>query len=279
MKKTLRLLVLIACYAIAISLGLSMTSCGGDEPEIPDTPVIPDTPDDPKEDPQKYDIVGVWETYYKWAYSGITQHITLDIKTNGTLSCSSTDDYGQDPWYGTGSWTYSNNSWSLLTGSSMISGKYIIVNGQLICNTVFEDGSSRTVTYNRISGGNGTQGEQDYKSMLIKHKTWTWDNGQYDNGFFTFYGTNNVQFLQSGSSKVGSYGIPNLDARGTFSINGNKLECTYVNISIDPSNASNQFPNWKIGSTRKITYSIDKLTDTELILKDGNIKYTLKPLY
>lgn len=274
-------LIAFLFYTSVIFTGFTFTSCGHDEPDepdTPDTPINPDIPDNPQEDTQKYDIVGVWEAYYTWVYSGITEHITLDIKSNGTLSYSSIDDAGQDPWYGSGTWTYNKNYWKLLTGDSMISGSYIILNQQLICNTVFEDGSTRTVIYNRISGSNNQAG-QDYKSILLSHKTWSWDKGQYNNGFFSFYGTNNVQFLQSGSSKIGSYGIPNLDARGTFNINGNKLECKYDAIFIDPSEATNQFPNWKTGGYRQIIYTIEKLNDNELVLKEGSNKYTLKPLY
>ncbi len=158
----------------------------------------------------------------------------------------------------------------------MISGNYIINNNQLISHTVFEDGSSRTVIYNRANDNNKSD-EQDYRLILLKHKTWSWYKSQYDNGFFTFSGNRDVQFLQSGNKKVGSYGIPTLDARGTFEINGNSLDCIYLDVSVDPTNAANQFPDWNIGHTRRIVYTIEKLTDNQLILKNGSAKLILKP--
>lgn len=146
---------------LVTTICLAITSCGGgndepDNPYIPETPNPPNNPDDSSEDAQKYDIVGIWETDYKWSYS--TEHITLDIKTNGTFSASSTYDNGNSPWYGTGTWTYNARSWHLSTGDSMISGTYVIINNQLINHQDFADGSSRTVTYVRKDGsGNQTQ--------------------------------------------------------------------------------------------------------------------------
>ena len=137
-------------------------------------------------------------------------------------------------------------------------------------------GSDLVVFFNRVNDNNQPN-ETDYKSILLKHKTWSWYNSQYDNGFFTFSGTRDVQFLQSGNKKVGSYGIPILDARGTFEISGNTLDCIYLDVMIDPTSASDQFPGWNIGHTRRIVYTIEKLTDDELILKEGTTKLILKP--
>lgn len=267
---------------LVTTLSLTITACGGgdndepDNPYIPDTPNTPNEPDEPAEDSHKYDIVGIWECYYYWKYSGITEHITFDIKSNGTLSYSDTDDNGGTPDYGSGTWSYQNNSWSISTNSTLTSGTYVMVNNQLIFHQDFADGSSRTVIFNRVNDNNQPN-ETDYKSILLKHKTWSWYNSQYDNGFFTFSGTRDVQFLQSGNKKVGSYGIPILDARGTFEISGNTLDCIYLDVMIDPTSASDQFPGWNIGHTRRIVYTIEKLTDDELILKEGTTKLILKP--
>lgn len=167
------MLLLIATIVV---MPTTLTSCGDDEPDTPDTPLIPDNPVNPGEDDsQKYDIVGLWETYYEWTYS--TEHITLDIKSNGTLSYSSISDNGNDPGYGSGSWTYnsSNAKWELLTGYSMISGNYVIVNNQLICQTIFNDGSTRTVVYERV-GNSGSQSEISSNDFIGK---WNHPSGAY----------------------------------------------------------------------------------------------------
>lgn len=133
-------------------LSIIMVSCGSDEPEVPkpdDTNVEQPTDD---EDSAKYDIVGSWRAQYKWSSS--IETINLDINRDGTLSYISTNDtYDQDPIVGNGRWEYksSTHQWDFATGYSMISGSYSLVGDQLITQTYFDNGSSRTVIYNRIS--------------------------------------------------------------------------------------------------------------------------------
>lgn len=116
----------------------------------------------------------------------------------------------------------------------------------------------------------------DYNDTLSIQGIWYWDNGPYDNGLFAFGKTNNVKFQQSGYKNWGSYGIPYLHAEGSYDIRGSKLECIYDDIWTE---AANQFPDWNIGGSQSVIYTIEKFTNNELILDDGNTKYSLEPMW
>ena len=132
-------------------LSIVLVSCGSDEPDEPrpDKPIVENPTDE--EDSAQYDIVGSWRAQYKWSIA--TETISLDINRDGTLSYISTNDtYDQDPIVGNGTWVYksSKHQWDFTTGYSMISGSYILVGNQLITQTYFDNGSSRTVLYNKL---------------------------------------------------------------------------------------------------------------------------------
>lgn len=140
-------------YLIALLiLSINLVSCGTDEPELPqpNTPIVDNSKDE--EDTAKYDIVGSWRAQYKWSSS--IETINLDINRDGTLSYISTNDtYDQDPIVGNGTWEYNTTKhmWDLSTGYSMISGTYSLVGRQLIIQTYYDNGSSRTVVYNKVN--------------------------------------------------------------------------------------------------------------------------------
>ncbi|MCM1483059.1 MAG: hypothetical protein NC043_01910 [Muribaculaceae bacterium] len=273
---------------IIMMIGVPLTSCGGDEPDNPEYPDKNDSTDE--DDEYKYQIVGIWEAKYTWKYSGIIETIVLEFFRNETYSFVSTSTNDPKPFPGTGKWSYDKKThkWHLGgTSSSMIPGDYVLVNGQLILSVQFEDGSSRTVIYNRRnSSGNSDDNEGSSQSqsqtILIKHKTWSWYKNSYDNGFFTFYDTNKIQFVNSGKSKMGSYGVPTLDARGTFTISGNTLSATYNSVSADPSLTSSEmskhFPGWSIGKTKAVKYTIKSLDNNGLTLTDGSTTWSLEPI-
>lgn len=138
-------------FITMLLLSLGTVSCGSDEPDIPkpDSPDIENPTDG--EDPVKYDIVGSWRAQYKWSTS--IETINLDINRDGTLSYISTNDtYDQDPIVGNGTWEYnsSKHQWDFSTGYSMISGTYSLVGTQLVTQTYYDDGSSRTVIFNQL---------------------------------------------------------------------------------------------------------------------------------
>ncbi len=279
-------------FSVILSL-FAFTSCGGndpDEPEISKYPLTPDTPLD-DDDETKYEIVGTWEAQYKWTYSNVIQTIVLEIFRNETYSFVSTSTNDPTPFPGSGKWSYNKDahSWHLgATSNSMIPGDYILVNGQLILYVYFDDGSSRTIIYNRKngSGNSGTDTgdtQSKYLKTLLNHKTWSWYKSSYDNGFFTFYDTNQIQFVNSGKSNVGSYGVPVLDARGRFTISGSTLTASYSSVSVDPSLTSSEmskhFPGWSVGSAKTVRYTIKSLNDEALTITDGSKTWNLEPLF
>ena len=134
---------------------------------------------------------------------------------------------------------------------------------------------------NDQGGDNTGNNQSQYLQILLKHWNWSWDKGLYDSGFFTFYNQNKIQFLTVGKSQIGSYGIPNLNARGTFSISGSTLTATFNDISVDPSLSSQEmskhFPGWVAGSSKTVKYTIKSLTDENLTLTDGSKTWYLTP--
>ncbi len=98
---------------------------------------------------EKNKIVGTWKCVYEWVYSGIKQEITMEVREDGTLSFLTNSSSNSST--GGGTWVYNANTheWKLSTSNSLISGEYSIINNQLICYTVFSDGSSRTVIFNK----------------------------------------------------------------------------------------------------------------------------------
>lgn len=130
---------------------------------------------------------------------------------------------------------------------------------------------------NSDSGNQGNNSNSTYKSILLKHRGWFWYKSEFDNGDFIFYDNDKVTFILAGSARVGSYGTPNLRADGTFYIEANKLICNYTEIYIEPKNdlAKKQFPDWPHGGSRKVVYTIEKLTDNELTLYDGKTRYRI----
>lgn len=125
-------------------------SCSKDESEdILEN--IPSTDETLENESAKYDIVGCWVATYTWKYSGIVETITMDINKDGTLSFLEVSTNGDAPFLGSGHWEYnkSNHNWTLSTSSSLVSGTYRLVNNQLINAQYFDDGSSRTIIFDK----------------------------------------------------------------------------------------------------------------------------------
>lgn len=136
-------LVAVTLFA---SISVAILSCSkGDTEDIPPT-------DESLEDTSaKYDIVGCWVATYTWKYSGIVETITMDINKDGTLSFLDVSTNGEDPFSESGHWEYnkSNHNWTLSTSSSLVSGTYRLVSNQLINAQYFDDGSSRTIIFEK----------------------------------------------------------------------------------------------------------------------------------
>ena len=141
---------------LAVVLSVGFASCDKDDdqeetsiPETENTSTFDETEGD---DSFKYDVVGTWKAIYTWSYSGIVETITMDINSDGTLTfLDVSTNEENDPYIGSGSWTYnsSNHNWNLTTSSSLVSGTYRLVNNQLINSQYFNDGSSRTIIFNK----------------------------------------------------------------------------------------------------------------------------------
>ena len=146
MKKIFSALVAGSLF-VAISVGV--LSCSKDDTED----IIENIPptDETAEESAKYDIVGCWVATYTWKYSGIVETITMDINKDGTLSFIDVSTNGEDPFSGSGRWEYNhpNHNWTLSTNHSLVSGTYRFVSNQLINAQYFDDGSSRTIIFDK----------------------------------------------------------------------------------------------------------------------------------
>lgn len=184
-------------------------------------------------------------------------------------------------------------NWRLSSGRLYIDGEDVslIQRGRRLSLTYL--GDTYTWASSSTSGGGTTGGttdkddpkpdpEPDYKSILLNGRNWTCYNGGYNSVIFTFYNNNNIQFVNSGKYRVGSYGVPTLDARGTFYVSGSSLTATYTSIMTDPSGikVNDHFPGWSsyIGSSRTITYRIISVDNNTLKLSDGQNTWTLNKL-
>lgn len=105
----------------------------------------------PSVDESQYKIVGTWKASYYWKYSGITETIVMEVNKNGKLAYTDHNSQTNETTVGEGSWKYNSSTgkWNLSTQTSLISGAYSIVGTELVCQTTFEDGSSRTVTFKK----------------------------------------------------------------------------------------------------------------------------------
>lgn len=140
-------LVAVTLFA---SISVAILSCSKDDTEdIIEN--IPPTDETVEDESAKYDIVGCWVATYTWKYSGIVETITMDINKDGTLSFLEVSTNGDAPFLGSGHWEYnkSNHNWTLSTSSSLVSGTYRLVNNQLINAQYFDDGSSRTIIFDK----------------------------------------------------------------------------------------------------------------------------------
>lgn len=146
MKKIFSTLV---AGTLFVTINVGILSCSKDDTED----VIENIPptDETVEESAKYDIVGCWVATYTWKYSGIVETITMDINKNGTLSFIDVSTNGKDPFSGSGRWEYNhpNHNWTLSTNHSLVSGTYRLVSNQLINAQYFDDGSSRTIIFDK----------------------------------------------------------------------------------------------------------------------------------
>lgn len=137
------------------------------------------------------------------------------------------------------------------------------------------DNTDNTGSSENNGNSSGGSNQSSYQSILLKYVSWHWSGGH-----FTFYETNKIEFVTTGKDKIGSYGVPYLRARGTFTISGSTLTATYSSVDVYPSLTDSQmsrnFPGWSVGTSRTIVYTIKSISDSELILTDGSKTWTLE---
>ena len=106
------------------------------------------------DDSAKYEIVGSWKGGQISNVTGSLygEEILLYIMYDGTCSFREKE---KSPYHdlvtGGGTWSYnsSTHKWNLSTNYSLVSGDYSLLGNQLICNQYFNDGSSRTIIFDR----------------------------------------------------------------------------------------------------------------------------------
>ena len=112
---------------------------------------IQSQPNKPSVDDSQYKIVGTWKASYYWKYSGITETIVMEVYKNGKIAYTDYNSKTNETTIGEGTWKYdsSTRKWILQTQTSLISGAYSLIGKELVCQTIFEDGSSRTITFKK----------------------------------------------------------------------------------------------------------------------------------
>ena len=97
--------------------------------------------------------------------------------------------------------------------------------------------------------------------------------------YFYFNSDGSVAYMESSNINVGSWGKAMLDARGTYTLSGNTVRCTYTDVSWtggEYSGYENIFPGWTYGKSCTKTYTV-KVEGTTLIftMPDGkNIRFS-----
>jgi len=141
---------------MAMFVTFCCTSCGKDDGnnDRNENVIIDNNNSNNNDDSAKYEIVGSWNGGQISNVTGSLygEEILLYIMYDGTLSYREKE---KSPYHdlisGSGTWSYnsSTHKWKLSTGYSLISGEYSLLGNQLICNQYFNDGSSRTIIFDK----------------------------------------------------------------------------------------------------------------------------------
>lgn len=112
--------------------------------------------------------------------------------------------------------------------------------------------------------------EANIAEMIINHH-WCSKDNKYTFGFFS--NGNATHYIEQSDIRVGSWGKAVLSAKGTFSMDGNKVICRYTDIYWEGgkySDYKNIFPGWTYEGTRTKTYYVSEYYDEGVKLVDAD---------
>lgn len=287
----------LAALVTAVLSCCTLTACGGDDDDEPDNSGDISL------------VVGCWkgssDSQPEW-----TQYVQIRGDYTATIWIAYTEELPKyrTIYQGTLIWDYDGTKWDFVEENNYSFAEYDLwyLPGQNLlkfsdnlylhrclaseiptepANSGGNSGGGNSSSGGNSGNSNNNQGESQSNNLkiLLNHRTWSWNRGTFDNGFFTFYDSNKIQFLTVGKSTVGSVGVPTLSAQGTFTVIGNTLTATYTDVSVDPSltsvQMSSHFPGWSVGSTKTVRYTIKSIDDSGLTLTDGSQTWYLDPLF
>lgn len=131
--------------------------------------------------------------------------------------------------------------------------------GRLDC---YERGSSKDIPE-----------QPDIKSYLNKYLVWSTKNTDY---VFSFFSNGSVQYFENTTVKVNYSGTVTLSAKGTYSVSGKTITCRFTDVYWEngqDSKYANIFPGWVYDKPCTKTYTVKKISDTNLWLEceDGSV--------
>ncbi|MCM1068192.1 MAG: hypothetical protein NC418_11525 [Muribaculaceae bacterium] len=128
-----------------------------------------------------------------------------------------------------------------------------------------------------IPSDGGSSSESSY-AELLQSPDFGWKDSS-GKRIITFSGSA-VSYMEQSTRKLGSYGYPTLDARGTYTIAGKNIRCSFDDIFWESgtSTAKGWFPGWTCGGSASKTYTIQAISTQSLtlVLDDGK-SYVFTP--
>lgn len=167
--------------------------------------------------------------------------------------------------------------------------KYILINGarfnilSLTENSLQIKSESSNTIYNYKRGteanipSNGESSE-DYRTLLELPLYWK-DNNRVRS--FSFHHSNQVFYGEESSKPYGSWGYIFLNAKGTYWISGNEINCVFDDVSWQDgkSGSKDYFPDWVCGEKNLKVFTIENINTESMKLRFENGKsYYFYPL-
>lgn len=155
--------------------------------------------------------------------------------------------------------------------------KYVLINGAkfdvlALSESTLQLKSSNGTIFNYTRGTNADiptngQNSNNYKEILENSK-FGWVTNESITRLIKFYDSNNVYYLEESTKSSGV----NLSAKGSYSLSGKTITCTYTDIYWDFGDSiyKNYFPGWTFGKTNTKIYTMESINVEKMVLKcDG----------